>query len=229
MTDEERSEALSDLFGKHCAVDIHHSKRARRDFDHTTIEFLVNQMRHEIERIPVAKKLALLEAQEKCHEDEFSDARLEQFLRCEGMNVRVRMKCVRMSLVVIYRAKWKRLTRLLSLGPSQLGAHRFVNYWESRRDVFGPEKYLLRMSLSQALRDDLVALETGVQQILPHLDSSGRQLIFWDIRRHTREGYTSESLVGADSTLHCVVCCYDIKSHIVKPKSSFCSCALFGM
>jgi hypothetical protein len=48
-------------------------------------------MRLEIARIPVAKKLALMEAQEKCHPDEFSNARLERFVRCEGMNVKVRI------------------------------------------------------------------------------------------------------------------------------------------
>ena len=83
--------------------------------------------------------------------------------------------------------------------------------------MFGPEKYLLRMTLNEALRDDLVALETGVQQILPHLDSSGRQMVFCDLHRHTREGYTTDSLVSADSHLLCVVHCHDIKSHIVKP------------
>jgi hypothetical protein len=215
------------MFGKQCAIDIHHRKRARRDFDHETVEFLINQMRLEIERIPVDKKLALLIAQGKCHEDEFSDARLERFLRCEGMNVKVRMKCV---CVCCYSSReTEELTLPFSLGSTQLGAQRFVNYWEIRRDLFGPEKYLLHMTLSQALRDDLVALETGVQQILPRLDSSGRQMVFWEIHRHTRNGYTTESLVRADLTLHCVVHGQALKSHIVKPKSSFCSCALFGM
>ena len=116
-----------------------------------------------------------------------------------------------------------------SLGSTQLGAQRFVNYWKSRRDLFGPEKYLMPMTLSGALRDDLIALEAGVQQILPHRDSAGRQMLFWELQRHTREGYASESLVGADSTLHCLAYCHDVESHNVEPKSSFCSCAPFGM
>jgi hypothetical protein len=66
--------------------------------------------------------------------------------------------------------------------------------------VFGTEKFVLRMTLSEALRDDLVALEVCVCSLLPHLDSSGRQLLFWEVTRHTREGYTSESMVGAEST-----------------------------
>jgi hypothetical protein len=70
-----------------------------------------------------------------------------------------------------------------------------VNYWESRREVFGPNKFVLRMTLSEALRDDLVALQTCVVRLLPRLDESGRQLIFDDPCRHTRKGYTSDSMV----------------------------------
>ena len=77
----------------------------------------------------------------------------------------------------------------------QLGAQRFVNYWESRREVFGPEKFLMRMTLSEALRDDLDAIESGVLCLLPHLDSSGRQLVFFEPHRRSGELYSSESLV----------------------------------
>jgi hypothetical protein len=93
QTDEERADALSDLFGKQCQVNIHQRKRAREDLDQNSIGFLVQQMRLELERIPQDKKRALTEAQEtKWHADEFSDARLERFLRCEGMNVKVRLE-----------------------------------------------------------------------------------------------------------------------------------------
>jgi len=78
----------------------------------------------------------------------------------------------------------------------KLGAQRFVTYWESRREVFGPEKYLMRMTLSEALRDDMVALETGMFCLLPWLDASGRQVLYLDPSCHTREGYTSDSLVS---------------------------------
>jgi hypothetical protein len=91
QTDEERAEALSDLFGKQCEVNIHRSKRARQDLDQMSIAFLVDQMRLEIERIPQECRRALLEAQTKCCAYEFSNARLEQFLRYGGMNVKVRL------------------------------------------------------------------------------------------------------------------------------------------
>jgi len=89
LTDEEKATALSDLFGDMCSVTSHQKKRPKREFDGDTLAFFVSQMRAEIERIPDGKKQALLEAQEKCREDEFSDSRLERFLPCEGMNVKV--------------------------------------------------------------------------------------------------------------------------------------------
>lgn len=70
-----------------------------------------------------------------------------------------------------------------------------MNYWTSRRELFGEEKYLLRMSIGEALRDDLVALETGFHSLLPNLDASGRPIIYCVPSTHTREGYTSESQV----------------------------------
>jgi hypothetical protein len=92
MTDEERVETLMDLFGKQCAIDTHQNKRAKKDLDKNSIAFLVLQMRLEVERIPEDGKQALLEAQTRCRGEEFSDARLERFLRCEGMNTKVSLR-----------------------------------------------------------------------------------------------------------------------------------------
>jgi hypothetical protein len=103
MTDEERAAALSDLFGKQCAVDEHQSKRAKKDLDKNSIEFLVKMMRVEIGRIPEDRKQALLEAQTKCGVDEFSDARLERFLRCEGMNAKVCLRDISMCAIEFFK------------------------------------------------------------------------------------------------------------------------------
>jgi hypothetical protein len=92
MTDEERVETLMDLFGKQCAIDTHQNKRAKKDLDKNSIAFLVLQMRLEVERVPEDGKQALLEAQTRCRGEEFSDARLERFLRCEGMNTKVSLR-----------------------------------------------------------------------------------------------------------------------------------------
>ena len=78
----------------------------------------------------------------------------------------------------------------------QLAAERFVEYWEARRDLFGPHKYHLRMTLGEALCDDLVALRTGVFSLLPYSDASGRRIVFFHPHLHTRKGYTTESMVS---------------------------------
>jgi hypothetical protein len=105
MTDQEKMAALTDLFGKQCEVCSHMIKRARRDLDGKSVEFLVNQMRLELERIPEDGKRALVEGQSKFHAGEFSDPRLERFLRFEGMNVRVRIEVC--AYVIIPHVKMK--------------------------------------------------------------------------------------------------------------------------
>jgi hypothetical protein len=75
--------------------------------------------------------------------------------------------------------------------------------------VFGPEKFVLPMTLHEALRDDLVALEACAMRLLPRLDASGRQLLLFDPCRHTRKGYTSESMVRCvvwSRLLSCKMC-----------------------
>lgn len=78
----------------------------------------------------------------------------------------------------------------------QLAAQRFVNYWEGRRQVFGDDKYLLSMTLAEALKDDLVALDSCVYTLLPYPDRSGRQILYMEPHRHSRKGYDSESMVN---------------------------------
>lgn len=92
MTDEDRAAVLVDTFGKLCKMNRHKTKKARRDLDKDSIDFLVRHMRHEIDAIPNNQKTALLKAREKCRPQEFSDARLLLFLRCVGMNAKVSFK-----------------------------------------------------------------------------------------------------------------------------------------
>lgn len=89
MSSEERVAALCDLFGKCALAGTHPNKKAKRDLDRESLDFLVAQMRLELELIPANKKQAFMEARAKCRPEEFSDARLERFLRCEGMNTKV--------------------------------------------------------------------------------------------------------------------------------------------
>lgn len=56
------------------------------------------------------------------------------------------------------------------------------------------------ITLNEALCGDTEAahaLETGVIQLLPHLDLSGRQLLFLHPCRHTKNGYSSAALLRA--------------------------------
>jgi hypothetical protein len=89
LTEDEKASALVDLFGAKCSLGTHQNKRARRDFDENTVSFLLKEMRCEIDRMPEKKKVALIVAQGKCREEEFSDSRLELFLISEGMNSKV--------------------------------------------------------------------------------------------------------------------------------------------
>ena len=70
-----------------------------------------------------------------------------------------------------------------------------MRYWEARRELFGPDKCFLQMTLSEALSDDVKAIEAGMFTILPHPDMSERPLVFIEPPRNTRQGYTPESLV----------------------------------
>lgn len=54
----------------------------------------------------------------------------------------------------------------------------------------------MRMTLREALKDDIVAIEAGVYRMLPHKDLSGRQIMFRDPSNINGEGYSSESLVS---------------------------------
>jgi hypothetical protein len=94
LTSEEQAEILSDTFGDFCNVSSHHKKRARLAHDPNSVAFHLRQMLLEVEAIPKTNKLALLEALSKGQKEHFSYERLEKFLRCEGMNAKVRVNFV---------------------------------------------------------------------------------------------------------------------------------------
>lgn len=95
LSDEEKASILADAFGSYCSVDTgRQNKKARKYLDRASIAFLIRLMRAEIDSIPAKDKPALVEAQKKARKEEFSDARLEKFLRVEGMNAKVRIDIV---------------------------------------------------------------------------------------------------------------------------------------
>ena len=89
LTTKEKAEVISDALGLSAVRSSHKSKRARTTLDRKSTAFLVRIMKVEIEKIPVQERQALVQAQRKCGIHEFSDTRLEQFLRSEGWNAKV--------------------------------------------------------------------------------------------------------------------------------------------
>lgn len=65
------------------------------------------------------------------------------------------------------------------------------------------------MTLSEALRDDLLALKSGSLILLPSSDASGRRIVILDPSLNTRKGYTSHSMVRAGGMLVSSYCSYE--------------------
>lgn len=136
MTNEERIAALADVSGQSCSLETHQSKRARRDLDAETIRFLTGQIRLELSQIPVHKKQALVEAQKMASAKEFSDGRLEQFLRVEGMSPKVRTALfIRLSFV--FDKNILMVDLLQHVNSSQPSG--FVGTGNSGRNYLGPD------------------------------------------------------------------------------------------
>ena len=90
LTTAERAAVVSDALGLPSEHNLPHlEKRQKTDHDRKTTAFLVGLMKTEIEKIPPKRRHALVEAQMNCGVYEFSDSRLEQFLKAEGMNAKV--------------------------------------------------------------------------------------------------------------------------------------------
>jgi hypothetical protein len=98
LSDAEKANILADFFGIYCSESVRHNKKARKDLDQASLAFLVKLMRADLDSIPVKEKPALVEAMAKARPEEFSDERLEKFLRCEGMNTKVRFTMQRASI-----------------------------------------------------------------------------------------------------------------------------------
>jgi hypothetical protein len=164
ITEEDRDQAMADMFGALCEIN-HSKKRSKRPKERSdSLESLLQEMRREIDALPTYEKLALLEAREAASKFEFTDRRLELFLRRESMN-------------------------------AEKAARRFVLYWEERRKLFGPDKYLLPMTLQGALRDDHDCLKNGPLFAAPAVDASGRILGGYILKRQFGENYDSQSVV----------------------------------
>jgi hypothetical protein len=72
-----------------------------------------------------------------------------------------------------------------------------AKYWEKRRQIFGPDKFHLSLTLQGGAFDDndFRALKSGTFCPLPQRDVSGRQLLWFTLARNDFQGYTSANLV----------------------------------
>lgn len=91
LTEEKRIAALIDVFGEQCQIDPVSKKRLKDGRNNgKSITCLLEDMREQLKCMPDSRaKSAHLEAKQKAVSSEFSDSRLELFLRRENMDPQV--------------------------------------------------------------------------------------------------------------------------------------------
>jgi len=78
---------------------------------------------------------------------------------------------------------------------ASLAAKRLVRYWSDRFKLFGPDKFVLPLTLKGALKDDSLALSRGYVQLLADTDTAGRAVLYLDWSSHEPSiGYSQESM-----------------------------------
>jgi len=78
---------------------------------------------------------------------------------------------------------------------AELAAKRLVRYWSDRFKLFGPDKFVLPLTLKGALKDDSLALSRGYVQLLADTDTAGRAVLYLDWSSHEPSiGYSEESM-----------------------------------
>ncbi|KAL7450329.1 hypothetical protein ACHAWC_002272 [Mediolabrus comicus] len=78
---------------------------------------------------------------------------------------------------------------------AELAAKRLVRYWNDRFRLFGPDKFVLPLTLKGALKDDSLALSRGYVQLLADTDTAGRAVLYLDWSSHEPSiGYSEDSM-----------------------------------
>jgi hypothetical protein len=80
---------------------------------------------------------------------------------------------------------------------ADLAATRYAKYWDKRVEIFGTKKAFMPLTLSKALKDDIVALSTGYFSLTGSKDTSGRSIIFIDLSKQDKSKYPRESMCRA--------------------------------
>ena len=148
------------------------------------VKDLVRQMKVEIEARPIEER----------------DAMLKAFARCSPAQRQAEFGDERLELFLCRD----------HMNPVAAAA-RFVRYWQRRRELFGPEKYALPLTIGGALRDDRVALEVGHWIILPEPDNFGRTMMLW-IKRGT---YDFDSMLSRKNPAPVCICLSKLYSNAV--------------
>ena len=70
-----------------------------------------------------------------------------------------------------------------------------MRYWNDRFRLFGPDKFVLPLTLKGALKDDALALSRGYVQLLADTDTAGRAVLYLDWSSHEPSiGYSEDSM-----------------------------------
>jgi hypothetical protein len=73
-------------------------------------------------------------------------------------------------------------------------ASRFVAYWKNRRLTFGPDRFILPMTLNGAIAEDIQAFMMGLAFVLPD-DEKGRAVLFFDRIRLVRSVISRDEVI----------------------------------
>jgi hypothetical protein len=176
LTEEEKKEAHDDVHGnrelesslmqavmnKFLRINIDSAQKSIRENEalgksmqnlmSPAVQDLIRQMKVAIEARPAIERNAMLKA----------------FVHCSPAQRQVEFGDERLELFL----------RREHMDPVAAAA-RFVKYWVKRKELFGPDKYLLPLTIDGALKDDHVALEVGHWIILPKPDNFGRTIMLW--------------------------------------------------
>jgi hypothetical protein len=168
LTEEEKNDVIADLFGDLCTI-TQPRKRIKRSAITTT-----------------SKEVSILLLQMKTEIELISSKDKQAWLEASRKAKESEIDGQRQELFLRREDM-----------DSARAAHRWVTYWEERRKFFGSDKFCLPMTLHGAMRDDHIAVESGFARILPGVDDSGRQMSLAIMRNHTRDGYSTESMVSS--------------------------------
>ena len=92
--------------------------------------------------------------------------------------------------------KFKLMFLRTDLYDSKKAAHRMVNFFEMKREVFGDEKLVKRITLSDLSEEELDLFRSGYVLQHPLPDRSGRPVLFFDWSKYDLNRISLDSIVS---------------------------------